>query len=281
MVLAVDLTVPFGDAERTDEDRRASDAPLELSDESGIARWGLTTGSEYWTKSRRWCAVAVAVNSAGAGRTPFRATATCRTEIMFIGEAPGQHEDRQGLPFIGASGQFLTQLLASIELEPRRCLHHQHRQVPPARQPRSAAGRDRRLWLVSGHPDRRDRPADDRDARPLLDVEVVPERAHLAYPRPAAHVRPAGRRPDVSPSRRAPSGVAALDDRGRLRAPAAHPRSGARTARSSEEEAIQRTRCDCSSVLSCTATVVRSAACDPGYGRRTTFAEDALRVGFP
>lgn len=37
-------------------------------------------------------------------------------EIMFIGEAPGQHEDRQGLPFVGASGQFLNQLLASIEL---------------------------------------------------------------------------------------------------------------------------------------------------------------------
>jgi uracil-DNA glycosylase len=39
-----------------------------------------------------------------------------QTDIMFIGEAPGQHEDRQGLPFIGASGQFLNQLLASIEL---------------------------------------------------------------------------------------------------------------------------------------------------------------------
>ena len=39
-----------------------------------------------------------------------------QTEIMFIGEAPGQHEDRQGLPFVGASGQFLNQLLASIEL---------------------------------------------------------------------------------------------------------------------------------------------------------------------
>jgi DNA polymerase len=38
------------------------------------------------------------------------------TEIMFIGEAPGQHEDRQGLPFVGASGQFLNQLLASIDL---------------------------------------------------------------------------------------------------------------------------------------------------------------------
>jgi uracil-DNA glycosylase len=38
------------------------------------------------------------------------------TEIMFIGEAPGQNEDKQGLPFIGASGQFLNHLLASIEL---------------------------------------------------------------------------------------------------------------------------------------------------------------------
>ncbi|HEX5164277.1 MAG TPA: uracil-DNA glycosylase [Thermomicrobiales bacterium] len=39
-----------------------------------------------------------------------------QTEIMFIGEAPGQHEDRQGLPFIGASGQFLNHLLSTIEL---------------------------------------------------------------------------------------------------------------------------------------------------------------------
>lgn len=33
-------------------------------------------------------------------------------EIMFIGEGPGFHEDRQGLPFVGASGQFLDELLA-------------------------------------------------------------------------------------------------------------------------------------------------------------------------
>jgi uracil-DNA glycosylase len=37
-------------------------------------------------------------------------------EIMFIGEAPGWHEDRQGQPFIGAAGQFLGELLASIGL---------------------------------------------------------------------------------------------------------------------------------------------------------------------
>ena len=33
--------------------------------------------------------------------------------IMLIGEGPGFHEDQQGRPFVGASGQFLTQLLAS------------------------------------------------------------------------------------------------------------------------------------------------------------------------
>ncbi len=34
--------------------------------------------------------------------------------VMFIGEGPGFHEDRQGRPFVGASGHYLEQLLASI-----------------------------------------------------------------------------------------------------------------------------------------------------------------------
>ena len=37
-------------------------------------------------------------------------------EIMFIGEAPGWHEDQQGRPFVGQAGQFLDKLLASINL---------------------------------------------------------------------------------------------------------------------------------------------------------------------
>src|SRR6266513_5599101 len=36
--------------------------------------------------------------------------------ILFIGEGPGQQEDRQGRPFVGPAGQFLDELLASIEL---------------------------------------------------------------------------------------------------------------------------------------------------------------------
>jgi uracil-DNA glycosylase family 4 len=36
--------------------------------------------------------------------------------IMFIGEAPGWHEDQQGRPFVGPAGQYLDKLLASINL---------------------------------------------------------------------------------------------------------------------------------------------------------------------
>lgn len=41
-------------------------------------------------------------------------------EIMFIGEAPGWHEDQQGRPFVGPAGQFLDRLLASINLDRRQ-----------------------------------------------------------------------------------------------------------------------------------------------------------------
>ena len=36
--------------------------------------------------------------------------------LMFIGEGPGYHEDKQGEPFVGAAGQLLTKLLGEIGL---------------------------------------------------------------------------------------------------------------------------------------------------------------------
>jgi DNA polymerase len=36
--------------------------------------------------------------------------------LMFIGEAPGQNEDKQGEPFVGAAGQLLTRMLGEIGL---------------------------------------------------------------------------------------------------------------------------------------------------------------------
>jgi DNA polymerase len=37
--------------------------------------------------------------------------------VVFIGEAPGFHEDQQGLPFVGAAGKFLDELLDSVDLD--------------------------------------------------------------------------------------------------------------------------------------------------------------------
>lgn len=34
-----------------------------------------------------------------------------RAEVMFVGEGPGYHEDKQGRPFVGPAGQFLNELL--------------------------------------------------------------------------------------------------------------------------------------------------------------------------
>jgi uracil-DNA glycosylase family 4 len=35
-------------------------------------------------------------------------------ELMFVGEAPGFHEDKQGVPFVGAAGKLLAKLLEGI-----------------------------------------------------------------------------------------------------------------------------------------------------------------------
>lgn len=43
-------------------------------------------------------------------------TGNPQAKIMFIGEAPGYYEDKQGIPFVGAAGKLLTELLESAGL---------------------------------------------------------------------------------------------------------------------------------------------------------------------
>lgn len=40
-----------------------------------------------------------------------------RAELMFVGEAPGEDEDLQGLPFVGRAGQLLTKIIESMGLK--------------------------------------------------------------------------------------------------------------------------------------------------------------------
>lgn len=45
---------------------------------------------------------------------PVYETIVPKSGIIFIGEAPGQNEDKQGKPFVGSAGKFLNELLGTI-----------------------------------------------------------------------------------------------------------------------------------------------------------------------
>ena len=36
------------------------------------------------------------------------------TDLVFVGEGPGYHEDQQGLPFVGRAGQLLDRMIAAL-----------------------------------------------------------------------------------------------------------------------------------------------------------------------
>lgn len=47
---------------------------------------------------------------------PVPGEGSANAELMFVGEAPGAQEDKEGRPFVGASGKFLAEMLESIGL---------------------------------------------------------------------------------------------------------------------------------------------------------------------
>ena len=91
------------------------------------------------------------------------------SEIMFIGEGPGFYENEQGRPFVGAAGQFLSELLSKINLKREQVLHYQRGQMPPAGQPRPAARRTGGLLRLPGTADRSHQPARHRHPGALFD----------------------------------------------------------------------------------------------------------------
>jgi tRNA threonylcarbamoyl adenosine modification protein YjeE len=74
--------------------------------------------------ARREDLVALYREASGCTRCPLHQGRTnvvfgngnANADLMFVGEAPGHHEDLQGLPFVGRAGQLLDQLLGEIGL---------------------------------------------------------------------------------------------------------------------------------------------------------------------
>src|SRR3989338_3951753 len=66
--------------------------------------YSLAEGIRHCTACPLWKSRTLAV----PGEGPSNA------KIMFLGEAPGAEEDRQGLPFVGRSGKFLDELFTTV-----------------------------------------------------------------------------------------------------------------------------------------------------------------------
>ena len=82
---------------------------------------------------------------------------SAESEVMFIGEGPGFHEDRLGRPFVGPAGQFLDELLASIGLRREqvfianmiKCRPPQNRDPLPEEMKACARYLDRQIELIN------------------------------------------------------------------------------------------------------------------------------------
>ena len=79
---------------------------------------------------------------------------------MFVGEAPGFHEDQQGVPFVGQAGMLLDKLLAGIELTRADVFVANVLKCRPLGN-RDPPGGDRRMRAAPLPPDRAD-PAEAR-----------------------------------------------------------------------------------------------------------------------
>ena len=78
--------------------------------------------------------------SAGRTQVVF-ADGSPDADLMFIGEGPGYHEDRQGLPFVGAAGQLLNRLLGEIGMRREDVRITNTVVVPSSGEPRPAPRR--------------------------------------------------------------------------------------------------------------------------------------------
>lgn len=79
----------------------------------------MTSETEKAAELARLCEEIAQCQACGLARARSRTVpgeGSPSADILFIGEAPGWHEDQQGRPFVGPAGQFLDDLLASIGL---------------------------------------------------------------------------------------------------------------------------------------------------------------------
>ena len=76
----------------------------------------LTRGASLEAYAREWAGCTRCRLAASRTQVVF-GSGNPSADLMFVGEAPGFHEDQQGVPFVGHAGKLLEQLLAGIGLD--------------------------------------------------------------------------------------------------------------------------------------------------------------------
>lgn len=138
--MGADECVGEAPANRFEEEARAAPLPKAKAAASGpepaprpaASPAAAEGGGEAVTEARRLAAAAETLEDLHAAIAGFEGCALKKTarntvfadgnpaaRVMFVGEAPGRDEDREGKPFVGRSGQLLDRMLAAIGLDRR------------------------------------------------------------------------------------------------------------------------------------------------------------------
>lgn len=72
---------------------------------------------DTWESLRNECLACKGCSLADTRRNVVFGDGAEDAEILFIGEGPGQHEDEQGLPFVGRAGKLLDEMLEMVNLD--------------------------------------------------------------------------------------------------------------------------------------------------------------------
>jgi DNA polymerase len=95
-------------------------APPALGGEAASAAREIAAGASTLAELRAAVAAFEGCALKRTATTTVFADGTEGAPLMVIGEAPGAEEDRQGLPFVGRSGQLLDRMLAAIGFDRKR-----------------------------------------------------------------------------------------------------------------------------------------------------------------
>lgn len=74
-----------------------------------------------WDELKSKCAACTACQLCNGRNSVVFGVGNEEADILFVGEGPGEQEDLQGIPFVGAAGKLLDDMLSIIDLNRNNC----------------------------------------------------------------------------------------------------------------------------------------------------------------